>query len=96
MSTKTEKITLSLKELQYRLPSLSIVQETNKNVNKILQININGDIVSVEAEVTVPVVKTVKKTTTEVKTTSTKATATAKPKTTRTRTTVKKSTTRKK
>lgn len=99
MSTKTETITLSLKELKYRLPTLSVVQETNKNVNKILQININGDIVSIEAEVMAPVRKTVSKTTTEVETTVAETTATttaAKPKTTRTRTTAKKSTTRKK
>lgn len=72
MSTKTETITLSLKELNYRLPTLSVVQKVNNNAKKILQIEIKGDTVSVETEVNVPVVK---KTTTA---NTTKTTAAAK------------------
>ena len=91
MSTKTETITLSLKELNYRLPTLNVVQKVNNNVNKILQIEIKGDIVSVETEVNVPVVKK----TTAAKTTKTTTTVkkTTGATTTKTSTTAKKSTT---
>ena len=85
MSTKTETITLSLQELNYRLPTLKVVQKFNNNVNKILQIEIKGDIVNVETEVNVPVVKKA----TTVKTTKTATTA---KKTTKASTTAKKPT----
>ena len=91
MSTKTETITLSLKELNYRLPTLNVVQEVNNNAKKILQIEIKGDTVSVETEVNVPVVKK----TATVKTTKTTATAkkTTGTTTAKAGTTTKKSTT---
>ena len=85
MSTKTETITLSLQELNYRLPTLKVVQKFNNNANKILQIEIKGDIVNVKTEVNVPVVKKA----TTVKTTKTATTA---KKTTKASTTAKKPT----
>ena len=96
MSTKTETITLSLKELNYRLPTLNVVQKVNNNAKKILQIEIKGDTVSVETEVNVPVVKkttapkTTKTTTVKKTTGTTKASTTAK----KTTTTAKRTTTK--
>ena len=101
-NTQTKSITLSLKELNYVLPNMEVIKKLENNANKILQININGDIVDVQVEVSKPVVKATK-TTTTVKKTTTKTTAkktastatttankTTTTKTTKTRTTSKK------
>lgn len=95
-NTTTKTLTLSLKENNYTLPTIDVVKNIEKNANKILQININGDTMTVDVEVSKPVVKTttVKKTTktTAKRNTSSAATTASKTttKSTRTRTTSKK------
>lgn len=90
-NTNTKTVVMSLKELNYVLPSLETVKKVENSANKILHIGIKGDIVTVEAEVVAPVAKkvattTAKKTTTTKVTTGAKTTTTAKKTTTTTRT----------